>query len=143
MSNSRISLFALIALVGLATATRAQATLVTCIDPADGSGRTAQQQLDIALSNWQLDSTQLYEIHIVQGTHILSGSTQYAQGISGNNGYGDLNLRGGYGPGCHTRTLLASNTVLTGNMLLRMVITPPVDTASPADEPRAAVFVLL
>jgi hypothetical protein len=107
--------FALITIVALAITTKAQATLVTCIDPADGSGRTAQQQLDIALSNWQLDSTQLYEIHIVQGTHVLSGSAfEYFQGFEDNNGYGDLNLRGGYAPGCQTRTLLASNTILTG-----------------------------
>jgi hypothetical protein len=114
MFISRNSVFALVAFVALATAGRAQATIVHCIDPADGSGHTAVQQLDIALSNWQLDSTELYDIRIVKGTHVLSGDLQYLQGYSGNNGYGDLNLRGGYDPGCQTRTLLASNTILTG-----------------------------
>jgi hypothetical protein len=115
--------FALVTIVALAITTKAQATIVTCIDPSDGSGRTAQQQLDIALSNWQIDSTQLYEIHIVQGTHVLSGSAfEYLQGFEDHNGYGDLNLRGGYAPGCQTRTLLASNTILTGPLTTYMSI---------------------
>lgn len=112
---TRNLLLALLAFTVLA-ATNASATIVYCIDPTDGSGYTAQEQLNLALSDWAEYSTEPYDVRIVQGTYVLTGSTfQYYQGIS-HNGYGDLTLRGGYLPGCQSRTLLASNTVLTGSL---------------------------
>lgn len=91
-------------------------TIPICIDPDDGSGRSVQQQLDIALSDWQDFSTEPYDIQIVEGTHVLSGSTfQYLEGY-GHDGYGDLTIRGGYTNHCKGRALLASNTVLTGSL---------------------------
>jgi hypothetical protein len=99
----RIGFWILVLAAVMGSARAASATTVCAATTTD---------LRNALNAWQSASDQTYTIKLVKGTYAYPNNDYYSQPYYGGNA--KLQLLGGYNPGCGSRSLVASNTVLDG-----------------------------
>ena len=102
--NFRTSIAALIATAAMFFAPLASA-LGVCVSTTQG--------LRDQLNAWQVLSDQTLTIKLVQGTYAYTYNDYWSQPYYGGNA--KLQLLGGYTAGCASRSVVPTNTVLTGN----------------------------
>src|SRR5678815_1231583 len=102
--NFRTSIAALVATAAMFFAPLASA-LSVCVSNTQG--------LRDQLNAWQVLSDQTLTIKLVQGTYAYTYNDYWSQPYYGGNA--KLQLLGGYTANCASRSVVATNTVLTGN----------------------------
>ena len=101
--NFRASIAAFVVLAAIIWAPIASATSV-CVSTTQG--------LRDQLNAWQILKDQTFTIKLVQGTYAYTYNDYWSQPYYGGNA--KLQLLGGYTTNCASRSVVATNTTLTG-----------------------------